>query len=308
MLNWENELEKILASDWPTPDPFRDIDHNGIVIYGAGAMGSMALDFLKLASIKPRYIVDRKGPERLDGIPVIRPEQIPQDDRTKFTFVICVATSPLRPIVDFLTGLGCSDIRHFYDCTEVIPAMQMGNGWVVRYPSHEQLEGMHTICAALEHDQNSLAHYLQFLWWRLRRKEVLFSEYPVLCSQRFFNAPSCPPLHDHERFVEGGAHHGQNIAAFLNAVQCKFDHIWAFEPDSDNFAVLKQNVEKYAPKVISRISLYNEALSANIGVSNFRHGLNFASRIDPDGNQHIKTVNIDSIPEIRPTMLTVLIC
>lgn len=303
MMDWETELEKILASDWPTPDPLRDIDHNGIVLYGAGAMGRMALDFLKLASISPRYIVDRKEAGTLDGVSVITPEQIPVGDRTKFTFVICVATSPMNPIVDYLKCLGCKDIRHFYDCTEVIPSMQMGNGWAVKSPDPNQMEGIRTVCSALSHDQYSLAHYLQFLWWRLRRKEVLFPDYPVLCNQKYFKVPGYPLLHDHERFVDGGAHYGQNIAAFLEAVQGKFDHIWAFEPDSDNFTVLQQTVAMYAPDVTARIFLRNEALSANVGVANFRNGLNFASRIDSNGNKQIQTVSLDSMPEIYPTII-----
>ncbi len=303
MLNWKEELDKILASDWPKPDPFREIVHDGIVLYGAGDMGCLALDFLKKASIKPHYIVDRKGIGTLDDISIITPEQIPERDRTKFTFVICIVTSPLQPIIDFLTGLGCSDVRHFYDCTEIISAMQMGNGWVVRYPNHEQLQGIQTVCTALEHDQRSLAHYLQFLWWRLRHKETLFHEYPVLRNQRFFNAPNIPPLHDHERFVEAGAHHGQNIASFFKAVQGKFDHIWAFEPDSDNFTVLKQSVSMYAPEAISRISLRTEAISENAGRKSFMDGLNYASRIDSNGNNNIQTVSIDSMLEIRPTII-----
>lgn len=302
MIDWKIELNKILKTTWPEPDPFRQISSRGIALYGAGEMGEMAIDLLSIVSIFPEYVVDKNKIGFLKGIKIIRPDNIPIDDKEKLTFVVCVVSSPFTPIKDLLSNLGCKDIRHFYDITEIIPEMHMSNGWVIKNPDEEQIDGIEKVCKTLEHDQRSLAHYLQFLWWRLRRKEVISPKYPVLSDRKYFKAPCFPRLDDHQRFLDGGSHHGQNVREFIDFVENKFDHIWAFEPDSQNRNILRNIVNTYPEEITSRISINSEALSNKSCILRFRDGLNYASRLDPEGELSVQATSIDEL-DINPTII-----
>ena len=214
MIEWEKELDRLLKSNFKEPDPFRKINSE-IVLYGAGAMGKMAIDIMKTVNTKPKYIVDKTFEGKLFGIKVIKPHEIPECDRDKATFVISISSIPVEPIFDFLKGLGCKDIRHFYDYSEIAFPKAMPNGWVKKDISEEDIDGIKHTFKALEHNDFSVAHYLQFLWWRLKREEVLFQDHPVLSGKKFFKSQCMPKLTDHECLLDGGAHFGQTVKDFI---------------------------------------------------------------------------------------------
>lgn len=292
MQQWQFELNNILHSDFIEPNPLRPISSRGFALYGAGAMGKMAMDFLECTNILPLYIVDQKITGSIKGINIIKPTEIPSEDKISLTFFVCIATLPLNDLYKHLNQLGCVDIRHFYDLSEYLFPKMMSNGWIARDVLKDELV---SILNVLEHDNCSVAHYLQFLWWRLKRKEKIAPNYPVLSNKKFFNAPCMPILKDNEKFLDGGAHHGQTILSFLEKTDFKYDTIWAFEPDTNNLKILKENIN-------NNIEIYDKALWHRCDRLSFQDNFCYASKLSEDGDFEINSVSIDSL-EIAPTII-----
>lgn len=292
MQQWQLELNKILNSDFLQPNPLRQISTNGFVLYGAGAMGKMAMDFIECTNKLPLYIVDQKITGSIKGINIITPDEIPNEDKISLTFFVCIATLPLNDLYKQLNQLGCVDVRHFYDLSEHLFPKMMSNGWIARdVPKNELV----SILYFLEHDNYSVAHYLQFLWWRLKRKEKIDPNYPVLSTKKFFNAPCIPVLKDNEKFLDGGAHQGQTILSFLEKTDFKYDTIWAFEPDTNNLKILRENIQ-------NNIKIYDKALWNKCDGLFFQDNFCYASKVSQNGKVAINAVSIDSL-EIDPTII-----
>jgi len=295
MAVWKQNLDEIYNSQFLKPNPFRELSNQGIVLYGAGAMGKMALDFMTKEDILPAYISDKNKSGYLNNIKILQPHSIPIKERETFTFIVCIATVPITPIYDYLKSLGYIDIRHFYDYSEIMFAQDMSNGWISINPNKKDLESVFKILA---HDENSLAHYKQFLWWRLKRKEVINNNFPVLSKKKFFKAPCITNLSYTESFLDAGAHHGQSIHSLFEKTDNRFDTIWAFEPDLTNMNILKNNLTE------PNICFSSEALSDKCEITNFQEGFSYASKIHCNGNTKINSVSIDSL-SINPTIIKV---
>jgi FkbM family methyltransferase len=297
-MNWVVELKKILSHN-PLANRDIPINNDRIILYGAGKMGEMALDLMSTVDIKPRYIIDQKVRGFLRDIKVIAPEDIPKEDLNKMTVLVCIVTIPFNPIYQFLHSLGCKDVRHFYDFTEIVLKNTFQNGWKVYTLNNNDLNKIEKVCRALEHDNTSIAHYLQFLWWRLRAIEYIDNRYPVRSNEKYFNILDFVNVTKHESFLDGGAHTGETIKRFIQRVDGGFEHIWAFEPDKRNLTQLRQNIVNIPQ---NKISLYDSALSDSDGESMFIDNLDFASNIHADGAQCVKSIKIDTL-EIAPTMI-----
>lgn len=300
MINLQTELTKIFESKKPELSPFRPFSEKGIVLYGAGDMGKMAIDLMKTINKSPLYVIDKNKSGDIDSVKILSPENIPSQDLKEVSFVVCIAKTNIQPIYDYLEELGCSDIRHFYDYSEVELKDLMPNGWAKFELNEEDKDGIQKVLNALAQDETSVAHYLQFLWWRLRREEVIFPEHPVLSEKKYFGISSLPDLSENEVFVDGGAHFGGTIEAFVGATNGKFKHIYAFEPDLENQKKIKKIVAK---EILDKTTLFEEALYDECGTINFRNGLGYASKINKNGNKKVKTISLDSIKSIRPTII-----
>jgi len=300
MLNWQIELDKLFSYSSPKINPFRSTDDAGIVLYGAGAMGEMALDLLETISIRPEYFVDKNLQGDIRGIAIISPENISPDDLKAKIFIICIVTVPIDPIVDYLHSLGCRDVRHFYDYSEIALKDKISNGWALFSPSNQDKQAIANVLKKLEHDSYSIAHYLQFLWWRLRRKEHIYQGYSVLSAKKYFKAPCIPKLQENEIFLDAGAHFGTTIEKFIETTHGYFGSIWAYEPDQYNFERLKKALinNRYSHKIY----VYTYALSNKSTMKKFINKLGFASHIDENGECEVPSYTIDSL-HLTPTII-----
>lgn len=285
MQQWLFELDKIFNSNFLQPNPLRQISSKGFVLYGAGEMCKMAMDFIEHTNKLPLYIVDQLITGSIKGIKIIKPDEIPKEDKKFLTFFVCIATLPLNDLYKQLNQLGCVDIRHFYDLSEYLFPRMMSNGWIAKNVAKNDLV---SILYLLEHDNYSVAHYLQFLWWRLKRKEKIDVNYPVLSNKKFFNAPCIPELNHNEKFLDGGSHQGQTILSFLEKTVSKYTTIWAFEPDTKNLAILRKRINQ-------NIKIYDKALWNKCGKLFFQDNFCYASKVSQNGKLEINSISIDSL-------------
>ena len=296
-INFESELEKILESPFRTSCLERLDNAHDVVLYGAGKMGEMALDLLKYAGIKPKYFVDKTPGHRIDGLDVMRLDSIAETDKETKLFLVCVVTTPYDQIKDFLNKNGFKKVMHFYEYSEDFFHDVMPNGWFVNEIDGPKIESIKAVLSNLSHDDQSVIDYLRMLWWRLKRVDYVYPEYPVLQKEKYFQALSFPCLTEQEVFVDGGAHLGTTIQLFLDSVLGHYKSIYAFEPDQGNFCSLKNSFFD------GRIFLSDYALGDNLRTVNFRDGLGYASRTTPYGQVSIHTISLDSLTDITPTVI-----
>jgi FkbM family methyltransferase len=78
------------------------------------------------------------------------------------------------------------------------------------------------------------------------------------CTQYFEEA--CITLGDREVFVDGGAHRGETVCAFIKAVEAAklaYAHIYSFEPDSVNYQHAVENLSEFPNVTVVPKGMWN---------------------------------------------------
>lgn len=102
---------------------------------------------------------------------------------------------------------------------------------------------------------------------------------------------------EHEVFVDGGAYDMQNTREFIDWCGSKYDEVYAFEPDEDNYQKCLETVQEINK---DNIHVYNAALSATSGTLSFNNGYEDASHLDSNGVTTVKAESIDDILNGKP--------
>lgn len=293
-MNYKNELEKIYNAQ--APNYSQSFLEKEIVLYGAGSLGYMACNLLKQAGLKAKYIVDKSAKGEIDGIKIISPDDIPINDIENCLFVVCIATVSYNDISNFLVKLGIKNIIQFYTYAYIKFPHLLLNGWTAFNPTEEEKSQIEKVSESLSHDELSLCHYLQFLWWKTRNIEVVYENYPVLSGKKYFKSPCLPKLNTEEVLLDAGSHFGQTIESFIKVTNNEYRNIYAFEPDKANLDVVKENFPDKRI-IYSAKAIYNET-----GQQKFKEGLGFASKLDETGNIMVETTTIDAL-NISPTII-----
>ena len=95
-------------------------------------------------------------------------------------------------------------------------------------------------------------------------------------------------MSNNECFVDCGAYNGDTIKKFLAKCNNKYDNIVAFEPDNDNFQVLKENYQ--SPSVY----VYNSGVWSTNTVLKFSSNNNVSSNFNENGEEEVKVVALDN--------------
>lgn len=295
-MNISVELEKIFSTEFKQFPKM--LEKKKIVLYGAGSLGEMACDLLNRAGIGDHVtcIVDNIKTGKLKNFNIVRPEAISDLDKSNCIFLICVATVSYNSIEVYLKKLNIKHIMHFYPYAYIRFSHLLSNGWYCKELSNIEKSKIEKICEFLAHDENSLHHYLQFLWWKLKNVEFIYKDFPVLSGQKYFTSPCMPRLNQNEILLDCGCHHGQTIKSFVKFVHNKYTKIYAAEPDVENLSVCKI---KFTDE---RIIYLPFAISDETKKLPFNSKLGFASRLDVNGNEIIESVSIDDL-NINPTII-----
>lgn len=291
-MNYKEELEKIF--EYPVPEYTEEFLSKEIILYGGGSLGYMGSQLLIEAGYNIKYIVDKSVEGQINGIKVVSPDKITDNDKENTLFLICIATISYNEITSYLKSLGIKNMMQYYTYAYIKFPELLSNGWTLYHPSEEEKTEIKKVCEALSHDELSISHYLQFLWWKTRGIEKIYS--PVLSGKKFFKSPTLPDLTDNEILLDGGAHFGQTIESFTNSVQNKYKNIYAFEPDLKNLEICKNKFND------SRIIYSDKAIYDKNKTVKFTDGLGYASKIAKNGNTDVNAVTIDSL-NINPTII-----
>jgi FkbM family methyltransferase len=284
----------------------RKVDKS-LVLFGAGNLGLMARQFFEKVGIHFDYVVDSNPVHhRADpfwaGIDVLAPAEVPREERSSVLMAICVATTPFSTLSGELGSMGWTDLVPFYDIAEAYRDRHpLGNGWFAGRLNQTDIENIELTLTDWQ-DATSRAHHLQFIAWHALREDWLFDDSPVTIGDRYFIPEVLSLLHSDEVFCDLGAHHAEVIVHFLQTSENRFKEIWAIEPDAENLAHLRAELQKLAPWTQEKISVLPCAVAAQNGRSKFFQGLGYASQLCDIGPDVIDVKTVDQL-HLAPTFL-----
>src|SRR5581483_8254798 len=270
-----------------------------LALYGAGNLGRLARDFLRAVGQDFVFAIDRNArtlAARDDwaGVRILHPDDVAKADRSRARVAVSIVTSAYVPIEHLLLERGFTDIVPFYDLAESFRHLHpLSNGWfAAKFGAHDCADTARVLSAWA--DDTSRAHHLQFLAWRRLREEWTFMPAPVPDCDRFFIPEVAAVLRDDEILLDGGAHHGSVVEAFLRHAKGRFRHITAIEPDPANRARLAENLQGVL-RGDARVTIDDCALWDNNGHALFHAGLDYASQISRTGSMRVETRRIDDL-------------
>jgi len=286
-------LQEIFSGE--PAQPQRD-DTRSVVLYGAGELGRLALDFLIHVGIKVEFALDRaaRDGDLLGGlIPVYRPEQSPGLDN--HLILVTTVNVPYSEISEQLKKRGLKRVLPFYDyALQFADRHPLNNGWFSGPLTIDDQRNITKVISGFW-GARSLAAYLQFLAWRVLREDWVFDDAVVFNGDRFFIDPVQEILSDEECFLDVGAYDGRAFLHFLTVTGEKFNSALLIEPDEKNFLSLQQTIEKLPQEIVKRITLLNGALSSASGKHAFAQGFDFASRLWDIKQNEVEVFRLDDL-------------
>jgi FkbM family methyltransferase len=196
---------------------------SGIAIFGAGHYGEMAFRYLRESGLKVLCFVDNsvvKQGSKIDGIPVISPEQLKS---LAPSTVFIAARHAVKPISEQLTILNLPNIS--FDAYFVI----------------KNLERIKKVRDVLLTDNHSKYVYDSVLKAMLTGNKTYCAE--VMEGKQYFALPSFQNI-DGVYFVDAGAYVGDTVEKFIWANNGVFGHIYAFEPGITQFQALTKRMKR----------------------------------------------------------------
>ncbi|WP_234119686.1 FkbM family methyltransferase [Clostridium hydrogenum] len=275
------------------------IANKDIILYGAGNLGIMAVDLLSKINIVPKYIVDKNPSvhnKKINGVKVISPDEILEKDKKNAVFAICIVKFPFKEIAGFLKSINCEKIVSFWDVSEYYKkSMKMTNGWYFENLTLEKKYKLISFYNNLE-DDISKASYVQVLYWRIRREEVLFENAKPNCNDMYFTKSIPYELKDNEYYIDCGASDGDIIDSFLKCVKGKFSKIIAFEPDPQNYKMLCQYIDTLKKNISKNILTYPYGLGLQNELSAFLVNRDKACRfINKEEDNSLESTKIELV-------------
>jgi FkbM family methyltransferase len=232
-----------------------------IVLCGAGGLGRRTLAGLRRHGITPLAFADN-NPARwgstIDGIAIMPPEEAVQRFGESAAFVVTVwgafGKDRMADRLGQYRRLGARSVVSFVPLYWKFPdGLAPHYGFDLPHNLHHQASEVRA-AFDLWDDEASRKEYVSQVRWRL------LGDFEALADPAnhniYFPPDLCQLLPD-EVFVDCGAFDGDTVNLFLRECRGRFGKIVAFEPDSHNFARLREAVGNHAA-----ISLYHAATGA----------------------------------------------
>lgn len=277
-----------------------------LALYGAGNLGRLARDFLKTVGQDFGLVIDRNARDLArepdwSGVRLLHPDEVTQADKNGVRLAISVVTSPFVPLERSLLERGFKDVVPFYDLAESFRHLHpLSNGWFARPMMAQDRANTASVLAQWD-DDVSRAHHLQFLAWRRLREEWTFEAASVSTCSRFFIPEIAAVMRDDEILLDGGAHRGSVIEAFLQQTKGTFRQIVAVEPDPINRTRLEDSLHNVTPRN-ARVTVCDFALADEEGEALFHGGLDYASQLSQTGRMRVRTRPLDALG-VSPTFI-----
>ena len=276
---------------------------NGIILYGSGELGKLALSYCQKCNIRTRVFLDQScilgEVSELSGVYTFNPSHQFSSEYYDIPVVVCVATYPFESIRDSLLSMGWKSIFPFYQLTKDANSFYpITNGWLVGQLSQTEKSRIEYVFEHLE-DDCSREHYKSFLCWHSGYHEQHDPKFPINPTDRYYVGPIKDFLYSKSHtIIDAGAHRGQLLDIVL-AQRILINEYHAFEPDPESYEIITNKLMSTSfPS-----AAYQKCISSEISPdAKFFAGLNYCSKLSSFGSLSVETVSIDSL-DLNPTII-----
>lgn len=282
-----NKMKKIL-------DELKE-NTQSLYLFGAGNCGENYLDVLGENGIDVDAFLDddpRKQERGLRGKPVLPPEAMLERDGV-------ILISSYGPPSVLLRRLEQIDINLLKRVRwSELYLWERGLDYYSYYMEHEnELKKVYDLLQ----DERSKTVFRNLLNYKISRDRRLIEEINDLnrVDQYFDMSILC--FGKDEVFVDFGAYNGDTVESFIKnvrAVEGSYAHIYAFEPDSDNFLELKKRVGKYA-----NITCINKGAYSENTILRFSSECTQTSYFNKNGDIKVPVCSLDTEVDSKVTFI-----
>lgn len=273
------------------------------VLYGAGTEGAEYANILNYAECLPLCFCDKNktGWDAVSGLSIISPARLLDD--YKDTNILISSSLYRSEIESELYAMGVGNERILPKKLLLQLLLDLCSGEKVfqkKYLKRSQYLMLFNALSEMMRDEKCVQFQgcirtYDSLEDELSRK--VFLDYLKLC---FIAVPVCPSpiedqyfdpimeLSDKEVFVDCGAYTGDTAEAFMNRVDGKYKHYYAFEPDPDNYSKTEEFLKNKHDTTVIPSGLWSKETTLC-----FKEGYASCSKVEEEGEVTVKVCALD---------------
>lgn len=265
-----------------------------LVLFGAGQFGQIVLDRLRKAGVEPCCFSDNNPnvwDTRVKGIEVLSPEVAVERFGQTAAFVVTIFNGSAARAQ--LRKLGCARVLPATPLFWKYPAQFLPDMGIGEPDTIAEQEEQIRQCFAILSDEASRQELCDQVSWRYWA-DPEFLPLPDDVGEIYFPSDLVKAT-DEEVFVDCGAFDGDSIRSFLRRGQ-SFSHLYAFEPDAQNRALLSKSVAALAEGLRERVTVWPYATGNLDGYVTFAAAGDVASRVSSsDTGTSVEAHRLDSL-------------
>jgi FkbM family methyltransferase len=309
MANYREELIKSimqLKSVDESPNSVHGLLHGKeIILYGAGDGLITFLAFVLFRyHLKAEVILDRKFDMDCScfDMPASSPFKYRPTDEQKEHAVVVITVGKSEYHQEIWASLNLMGFKNIIHANEIyeyhLPCISSD---LKEKQTNYYTDNRKQILESLElfRDDESRDVYFRFMQTHLKRTPAAIPSRPL--EEQYF-PEDIPMRQGKERVINCGSYNGDTAIKILlsNAVH----RIACFEPDLDNFRVLRTNLEMYSAKCNGKVILFPCGVYSSEIQFRFSGGKRINSMISPDGETVIQCVALDhALPHFAPSFI-----
>lgn len=280
-----------------------------LIIYGAGELGLLALDFCEKCNIKVKAFIDQAADSKKTiksnlnnkEYSIFHPLANDIETFKSIPIYISIATLPYLDIENQLKRQGWKYIKPFYYLTkDKNKSHPLSNGWQIENLDSSLVNKIQQVENLLA-DQLSIDHYRTFLKWHNGFIEDQDTKNSINKQERYVIGPLINYLKANKNnFIDIGSHVGESVFK-LHQAGIVFDEYNLFEPDYSSCLTLIQNIEKLKLHT-SKVAFYADVLGGNSNLVNFFSGLGYSSQVCSHGNEIRGQKTLDTY-DLKPSFI-----
>jgi len=260
----------------------------GAILFGAGGGGLFFLRFMRMAGAEPAFFVDNN--EALWGTCVSDVEVRPPSvlfECPDVTVIICNAFY-LADLTEQCRKMGVATVVPYYNFAQPpFPFDVATDAEAQEILSGEIPRRAYSLWA----DKTSRTVYKGTLAFRVTQDVI---DMPPYNRGEYFLPELFQESH-YAHFIDGGAFDGDTLRDFLRVTDGHFDRYDAFEPDPENFTLLKKIVSTLPAELREKVHIHCSALGASNGMASFQSWGNPCSTLSEGGDVLVSVEALDSL-------------